>query len=91
MGVKESDTGLARPDMWDLMADKVSFRHYPDFLQHVTSILTVYPTWNVHCLCSNDKENILFKSPVARRSSRPDQPRLAQVEPSPPKMQLLLL
>lgn len=24
MGVKESDTGLARPDMWDLMADKVS-------------------------------------------------------------------
>jgi 26S proteasome regulatory subunit T1 len=23
MGVKESDTGLARPDMWDLMADKV--------------------------------------------------------------------
>lgn len=29
MGVKESDTGLARPDMWDLMADKQRQGEHP--------------------------------------------------------------
>jgi hypothetical protein len=75
MGVKESDTGLARPDMWDLMADKVS--PIAIFIECHDDRQADIPAIDD----SNVKENIPCKSPGAPRSSKPDPPRLVQAGP----------
>lgn len=41
MGVKESDTGLAAPNLWDIQADKVGFWHA------LLGVLFVWGLWGL--------------------------------------------